>query len=644
MKRCKGSITIFLTLILMVMFMLICGILESARVTSAAARAKSITYMSLDSCFALYAREIFEDYGIMMLYSDKEELTKSILEVGNRNCYRAKHDGKYCADIYHMKVDKTDIINIKHISDRDGEVFAGQICDYMKMKIPEDALNALVSKNENIKQGEETGKEFKSINECNKQMEKLEQELIRMKEYCVYYSDVTGEPAVLINNMIVNGTASYGSYVSWHDEVDEYLQKIISYGDEVAKISSTALIKVNKSIKELEADKSKYSKDVYDSMMDELVHIRDSVDITATDKYKVVECCDKASEYAVILNNINNGVLKYKTSEFKETKYLDEVLDDCKLFKKEGVDVSIQYSDEKDEVQDNMYESGVQSFVEKGILSAVIKDTSALSGKSLLSKEALPSANEYNKSAKWKDWSGVRLTANRTLLSEYVLQHFGNYINSKEGEIDYEAEYVIAGGDSDRENLKNVAERIVAIRSGFNFVSLLKDNEKRNEAYGAAVSIAGATGIPAIVRIVQFGIMFAWSSGEAVVDTRNIMGGKKVALIKSKNEWNLSLASLISMKIVDRDSDDENGIGYEDYLRTMLYGTNKVDVSYRIMDLIQLNVRKKYNSEFLINKCIVSADVRCTFGIGRVFGGVIPGYSIGDGGKYALKVRGAFEY
>ena len=79
----KGSITIFLAMIFTVLLAFVCVLLENARVSSAASKAEGITYMGLDSCFAEYAKELFENLKIWDEVSSKASLGTNVTEVLN---------------------------------------------------------------------------------------------------------------------------------------------------------------------------------------------------------------------------------------------------------------------------------------------------------------------------------------------------------------------------------------------------------------------------------------------------------------------------------------------------------------------------------------------------------------------------------
>ena len=75
-RKSRSSITIYLTLMLVLVMALICTLIESGRVSAMNARLRSITYMAADSCFAEFAEPLFSDYGVMFLWCDEAEFTE----------------------------------------------------------------------------------------------------------------------------------------------------------------------------------------------------------------------------------------------------------------------------------------------------------------------------------------------------------------------------------------------------------------------------------------------------------------------------------------------------------------------------------------------------------------------------------------
>ena len=83
------------------------------------------------------------------------------------------------------------------------------------------------------------------------------------------------------------------------------------------------------------------------------------------------------------------------------------------------------------------------------------------------------------------------------LFHEYLVQYLGNFGDEKtQSVLKYQVEYVIAGRDTDLDNLKSVVNRIFAIRESANVMYLYGDTEKRGIAEAVGEMLATALFVP----------------------------------------------------------------------------------------------------------------------------------------------------
>lgn len=220
-----------------------------------------------------------------------------------------------------------------------------------------------------------------------------------------------------------------------------------------------------------------------------------------------------------------------------------------------------------------------------------------------------------NTESKW-DEIGVRL---------YVNSFFDNYVNKKSGIIkslpekalDYELEYIIAGKETDEQNLKAVINSILLQRTGVSFISLLSDKVNSNKAYAAAAALVGFTGVDALVRCVQLSIIAAWAYEDACVDMAILLAGKKLPLIKQKlnvtfEEMLLFNREFIQTKVLQ--AAKEGVLDYEALLNTLLITKGKKLITGRTMDIIQNNMKLNYSRKFSFQNCMYGAtsDIGCS--------------------------------
>lgn len=257
----------------------------------------------------------------------------------------------------------------------------------------------------------------------------------------------------------------------------------------------------------------------------------------------------------------------------------------------------------------------VDDIKSKGIINYVIVGEIS---KKKVELEKLPSQNK--KTDMNESWSSGEESIRKALVSQYIIDKFLFYSQELSGEcLNYEVEYILKGNESDEKNISEVIEDIIWIREGFNLIYLLGDTEKKQEAYALAAAITGFTGMPVVIRITQGLILAAWAYAESVVDVRELLEGKRVEIIKNNEDWNLSLTGIKELNSNNDNSENRTGLLYEDYLRFFLFSQNKTIQIYRILDMIQLNVSKKYNNNFNIEECIVSVEIQTVYKMNSLF-------------------------
>lgn len=255
----------------------------------------------------------------------------------------------------------------------------------------------------------------------------------------------------------------------------------------------------------------------------------------------------------------------------------------------------------------------------KGILYLVVEDVDQLSDTAvdlsgLISER---SRNQGSNTGNLPLTSGVNFTE-KLLFQEYIMRYTGNYLNPPaEGLLQYQTEYVIAGKDSDIGNLKSVVHRICGIREAANVFFLLTDQEKQAEAEALALLLSGAVMLPELKFLFQTAIILAWAYVESIHDVKCLLEGKRVPLLKDSISWYSDLESILGELGKDADLPDSSeetglGLGYEDYLRILLVLGAGGKQTFRMMDLVEMNIRQTPgNSCFRIDGCIdaLQADV-----------------------------------
>lgn len=261
----------------------------------------------------------------------------------------------------------------------------------------------------------------------------------------------------------------------------------------------------------------------------------------------------------------------------------------------------------------------LNELVNTPLLELVMPEDKRVSEKKL-SLGDLPSQRKLNEGyGSFADEEKELTIVDRLLFGEYILEHFSSAINETGNVINYEIEYIIAGKESDRENLRSVVNQLMAMRFVPNYAFLKGSAEKRVEAEALALTLSTVMAMPAAVEAFTQGILLVWAFGESVVDIRALLNGKAVPLAKKDSNWQLSISGLL--KLGDKGdaydgTDSKSGMDYKEYLRILLFLEKEENVAVRNLDLVEVNLRQIHGLEFFrADLCVTKIEIEseCMF-------------------------------
>lgn len=223
----------------------------------------------------------------------------------------------------------------------------------------------------------------------------------------------------------------------------------------------------------------------------------------------------------------------------------------------------------------------------------------------------------------------VDKSVKKLLMCEYIGEHMSSYTKKLDGcVLDYEMEYILGGKETDRENLSWVTNRLILLRCGANILSLMMDGEKKLEIQGLAAGVAGWTGQTWLVKLMEMLITFIWALAEAMMDVKGLLEGKKAAILKQKDDWNISVSGLENYSDGNMDvKDNPTGLDYDGYLKLLLMIQGGKTQCFRVMDVMEMNMRAFENPEFRLKDCIAEASVEVSYRAPAVFSALIPSKS-----------------
>jgi len=216
------------------------------------------------------------------------------------------------------------------------------------------------------------------------------------------------------------------------------------------------------------------------------------------------------------------------------------------------------------------------------------------------------------------------------LFQEYLGEQFNLYEKEAEKEdkvLQYELEYILMGRDLDSDNLNLVIQKILLIRMILNLITLCSDSVKSQNARTLAVAFVGFTGMPALISAVKLIILAVWAFVESLVDVAALLEGKKIPVMKKGSQFQVELTDIptVSREMIKaKVSAITEGSGlfqlsYRDYIKLFLYMEPKNKKSYRALDLIQENIRSKYEKTFYMKNCLTGILVDGEFNMDAKF-------------------------
>ena len=127
--RLKASVTIFLSLVITVVIVVVCTVIESARISVSQMEGKAATYMAVESVFAGYGKQLYQDYGILLAW-EQEPLGNQVT--------RYMQDNINMADLNEPGLNflGTNLVNLEvtgkeYLTKKGGQYFSNQIKSYI---------------------------------------------------------------------------------------------------------------------------------------------------------------------------------------------------------------------------------------------------------------------------------------------------------------------------------------------------------------------------------------------------------------------------------------------------------------------------------------------------------------------------------
>lgn len=601
-KTADGSITIFLSLTLTCICALMGGLFESARTAGTGWYVQMALDSSLDSLMSKYHRDVWEQYRLFMLEFEDEEGLAAEMEPYLEGYFNT-------APFYPVGDRELTVSRVTGIADEEGRWFEKEILDYMRFGVwnMEKEPDVLKKMAEGIKEAgslgaiaEEYQENGRHLLELERIVEEIGENLKRQREYLdkgnEQLKDGNGSGFIRTAGKLELELDKIPALVRKYEEKAEKLKKVIKDTEQRAEERRNDLQAQTWELVTEEMDSYRAYTDSEGVRRKEV----EQTEATAGENIEIVKAAiEKAEE---VQEYIDSWEPDDDDDELDEERLWRKVLTVTAGFR---TDTRFEKTGVKDRKKLNVLES-LSRLAGTDLLSIVVPEGKEVSGDRVDTSQ-FPSATYLRNSSGGGAGTAADNLLELALIHEYASCFFTSFLSEQERPMKYEQEYLLSGNDTDRGNLKAAVNRIIAVREAMNLIYLLGDSGKRAEAEQLALAITGASGLAPLVAVTTFFILTVWAFAESIEDVRTLLRGGKVSFVKQGDEWKISLSGLAGEGTAvfgktEASGKEGRGLDYQSYLKLLLLLTERTRKEYRMMDMIQKNIRI-IQPDFLVSKC-----------------------------------------
>lgn len=677
MRRYKGSVSLFTAMIFLMVVSVITTTIMAARVRGAMAVVGCAASASLDSVFASYDSGLFSEFGVLLLNAEggEEDLASKIQDYTLYNT--DVHKGLIFSgttDLFGIKNSSVSVTDMAAATDYGGLLWQDMVVEYEKYAKPIDLAADYLG----IKDKEEEATEVDSI--CNdikdctdgiiqiaKNTRSLAADMdgVKCDDNGIDFARLVGMtefykqfcPGEVSSGMLqIENSNVFGTVNSKATDVMKLADKAkkavkagrkdiaLAYLEEIKKLASNTLdigdrlLRKTRLISEMEAaiekaadvistrisDAESLEDEIRAGLEEELENLRNSKEAICEQICDVNGMTSKLESNATELSNIIEYINKFEISksETEQTQLLNNIINSIGDFRLDGMAFnydSMKKSDSNMDILDSL-----SKFMDEGVLAFILPNDATLSnGVVNIKDDAASKVCDYSSDDNhaYLSSAGTKI-AKDVIYTEYVMDKFNHYTYKEDAvsgnhTLQYEAEYILYGKPADSQNLLAAVMNIAAIRSGFNMLYLLTDSEKKEEAYTIALLIAGASAFEPLIRLVQYTLLYLWAYAEGIVDARTLLADGKVPVMKTAEDWKLSLDNLMEYNLDVQDSDNDRGMTYDDFIRFLICVQYDGERAARTMDLVEVQMMKS-DENFRLKNMVYGLEANLSYSLSGI--------------------------
>lgn len=654
-NMCRAQITVMATLVFMIVISFVTTCVNAAAMSGYNTVIKQACSLSDESVFTAYSNDMLRQFDIFAL-------KKSDIINDKVNQYIKTSINTHSKDIQLVNAQYDEY---RYMTDNGGYGVEEQIVRYMQSGGYIDVIRDYNSVKDGIKQSDSVSKVSSDIVEVK---DTAQESWIDMKQLINVFDNIGDKEDELQQyaKQLVNTVNTLKEEELTQDELDntqkdiaENVEEIRDAADEIKDMSykiydiidtyeghmTDTTQQISASYEALERHKEELGDTVYSAMNDDINNMESGGEEQNGSPVDVVE--------AAIDNDISvlDELLKKSDINIRQEESIDNIINMSEnvqrlcgeLKVREVADRYREYIDEDDSKPDINVLTRIYKLFKEGITGLVI-DTD-ISDKTI---EYDNLADSVVTGTACDDISNLSIRS--ALVNEYIISRFQNYtdyidsenkgtkdILSEDRLLDYETEYILCGGKSDKDNLCEVITKLSHIREGANLLYLITDSQKKNECFTLAVQILGYTGNMVLIKAAQYLIMTLWAYAESIVELRGLYSGESISIIKNAGNWETDINGLINLgrenissgsvqwlknagknrkgtvQPDDKETDEILSLDYAGYLRILLLMQNGTTRNARVMSAMELVMVALGHNDFRMKDYIYEADGTATF-------------------------------
>lgn len=654
-NMCRAQITVMATLVFMIVISFVTTCVNAAAMSGYNTVIKQACSLSDESVFTAYSNDMLRQFDIFAL-------KKSDIINDKVNQYIKTSINTHSKDIQLVNAQYDEY---RYMTDNGGYGVEEQIVRYMQSGGYIDVIRDYNSVKDGIKQSDSVSKVSSDIVEVKDTAQESWIDMKQLINVCDNIGDKEDELQQYAKQL-VNTVNTLKEEELTQDELDntqkdiaENVEEIRDAADEIKDMSykiydiidtyeghmTDTTQQISASYEALERHKEELGDTVYSAMKDDINNMESGGEEQNGSPVDVVE--------AAIDNDISvlDELLKKSDINIRQEESIDNIINMSEnvqrlcgeLKVREVADRYREYIDEDDSKPDINVLTRIYKLFKEGITGLVI-DTD-ISDKTI---EYDNLADSVVTGTACDDISNLSIRS--ALVNEYIISRFQNYtdyidsenkgtkdILSEDRLLDYETEYILCGGKSDKDNLCEVITKLSHIREGANLLYLITDSQKKNECFTLAVQILGYTGNMVLIKAAQYLIMTLWAYAESIVELRGLYSGESISIIKNAGNWETDINGLINLgrenissgsvqwlknagknrkgtvQPDDKETDEILSLDYAGYLRILLLMQNGTTRNARVMSAMELVMVALGHNDFRMKDYIYEADGTATF-------------------------------